>query len=82
VDVHVPEARDQKLASALDNRGFFGDRYFAANRRHAPVAYEHGYVRPRCRAGGVDHGIVTAKGIVDLKRYLGNQYPDYLWRGR
>ena len=27
-------------------------------------------------AQGESYGIVTAKGIVDLKRYLGNQYPD------
>ena len=27
-------------------------------------------------AQGASYGIVTAKGIVDLKRYLGNQYPD------
>ena len=29
-------------------------------------------------AQGASYGIVTAKGIVDLKRYLGNQYPDLL----
>jgi len=29
-------------------------------------------------AQGVSYGIVTAKGIVDLKRYIGNQYPDLL----
>jgi quercetin dioxygenase-like cupin family protein len=56
VHVHVPEAGDQKLASALDERSLFGNRYFAANRRDAPVAYEHGHIRPRRRAGGVDHG--------------------------
>lgn len=27
-------------------------------------------------AQGASYGIVTAKGIVDLKRYIGNQYPD------
>jgi 2-keto-4-pentenoate hydratase/2-oxohepta-3-ene-1,7-dioic acid hydratase in catechol pathway len=27
-------------------------------------------------AQGSSYGIVTAKGIVDLKRYIGNQYPD------
>jgi 2-keto-4-pentenoate hydratase/2-oxohepta-3-ene-1,7-dioic acid hydratase in catechol pathway len=27
-------------------------------------------------AQGASYGIVTGKGIVDLKRYLGNQYPD------
>src|SRR5687767_15956174 len=27
-------------------------------------------------AQGTHYGIVTGKGIVDLKRYLGNQYPD------
>jgi 2-keto-4-pentenoate hydratase/2-oxohepta-3-ene-1,7-dioic acid hydratase in catechol pathway len=27
-------------------------------------------------AQGASYGIVTAKGVVDLKRYLGNQYPD------
>jgi 2-keto-4-pentenoate hydratase/2-oxohepta-3-ene-1,7-dioic acid hydratase in catechol pathway len=27
-------------------------------------------------AQGASYGAVTAKGIVDLKRYLGNQYPD------
>jgi 2-keto-4-pentenoate hydratase/2-oxohepta-3-ene-1,7-dioic acid hydratase in catechol pathway len=27
-------------------------------------------------AQGASYGVVTAKGIVDLKRYLGNQYPD------
>ena len=27
-------------------------------------------------AQGLSYGLVTAKGIVDLKRYLGNQYPD------
>jgi len=27
-------------------------------------------------AQGESYGVVTAKGIVDLKRYLGNQYPD------
>ena len=27
-------------------------------------------------AQGASYGLVTAKGIVDLKRYLGNQYPD------
>src|SRR5918999_5110866 len=27
-------------------------------------------------AQGPSYGIVTGKGIVDLKRYLGNQYPD------
>jgi 2-keto-4-pentenoate hydratase/2-oxohepta-3-ene-1,7-dioic acid hydratase in catechol pathway len=27
-------------------------------------------------AQGASYGIVTAKGIVDLKRYLGNQFPD------
>jgi 2-keto-4-pentenoate hydratase/2-oxohepta-3-ene-1,7-dioic acid hydratase in catechol pathway len=29
-------------------------------------------------AQGRSYGIVTAKGIVDLKRYIGNQYPDLL----
>jgi 2-keto-4-pentenoate hydratase/2-oxohepta-3-ene-1,7-dioic acid hydratase in catechol pathway len=29
-------------------------------------------------AQGASYGIVTAKGIVDLKRYIGNQYPDLL----
>ena len=29
-------------------------------------------------AQGPSYGIVTGKGIVDLKRYLGNQYPDLL----
>ena len=29
-------------------------------------------------AQGLSYGIVTGKGIVDLKRYLGNQYPDLL----
>jgi 2-keto-4-pentenoate hydratase/2-oxohepta-3-ene-1,7-dioic acid hydratase in catechol pathway len=29
-------------------------------------------------AQGPSYGIVTSKGIVDLKRYLGNQYPDLL----
>ncbi|HET7671397.1 MAG TPA: 5-carboxymethyl-2-hydroxymuconate isomerase, partial [Burkholderiales bacterium] len=27
-------------------------------------------------AQGASYGIVTGKGIVDLKRYIGNQYPD------
>src|SRR5256714_4543978 len=27
-------------------------------------------------AQGTSYGIVTGKGVVDLKRYLGNQYPD------
>ena len=27
-------------------------------------------------AQGASYGIVTSKGIVDLKRYIGNQYPD------
>jgi 2-keto-4-pentenoate hydratase/2-oxohepta-3-ene-1,7-dioic acid hydratase in catechol pathway len=27
-------------------------------------------------AQGISYGAVTAKGIVDLRRYLGNQYPD------
>ena len=27
-------------------------------------------------AQGPSYGIVTGKGIVDLKRYIGNQYPD------
>src|SRR3954469_18536271 len=27
-------------------------------------------------AQGTSYGIVTGKGIVDLKRYIGNQYPD------
>ena len=27
-------------------------------------------------AQGASYGAVTAKGIVDLRRYLGNQYPD------
>ena len=27
-------------------------------------------------AQGESYGLVTGKGIVDLKRYLGNQYPD------
>ncbi len=27
-------------------------------------------------AQGASYGAVTQKGIVDLKRYLGNQYPD------
>jgi 2-keto-4-pentenoate hydratase/2-oxohepta-3-ene-1,7-dioic acid hydratase in catechol pathway len=27
-------------------------------------------------AQGPSYGIATGKGIVDLKRYLGNQYPD------
>ena len=27
-------------------------------------------------AQGASYGIVTAKGVVDLRRYLGNQYPD------
>ena len=29
-------------------------------------------------AQGTSYGIVTGKGIVDLKRYIGNQYPDLL----
>jgi 2-keto-4-pentenoate hydratase/2-oxohepta-3-ene-1,7-dioic acid hydratase in catechol pathway len=29
-------------------------------------------------AQGASYGIVTGKGIVDLKRYFGNQYPDLL----
>jgi len=29
-------------------------------------------------AQGPSYGIVTSKGIVDLKRYIGNQYPDLL----
>src|SRR5213075_2072718 len=29
-------------------------------------------------AQGASYGIVTSKGIVDLKRYIGNQYPDLL----
>jgi 2-keto-4-pentenoate hydratase/2-oxohepta-3-ene-1,7-dioic acid hydratase in catechol pathway len=29
-------------------------------------------------AQGASYGIFTAKGIVDLKRYIGNQYPDLL----
>src|SRR6187402_2888731 len=27
-------------------------------------------------AQGISYGVVTAKGVVDLRRYLGNQYPD------
>ena len=27
-------------------------------------------------AQGASYGAVTAKGIVDLRRFLGNQYPD------
>ena len=27
-------------------------------------------------AQGASYGAVTGKGIVDLRRYLGNQYPD------
>jgi 2-keto-4-pentenoate hydratase/2-oxohepta-3-ene-1,7-dioic acid hydratase in catechol pathway len=30
----------------------------------------------RTAAQGASYGAVTAKGIVDLRRYLGNQYPD------
>ena len=27
-------------------------------------------------AQGASYGAVTAKGIIDLRRFLGNQYPD------
>ncbi|MCD6043257.1 MAG: 5-carboxymethyl-2-hydroxymuconateDelta-isomerase, partial [Burkholderiales bacterium] len=30
----------------------------------------------RTAAQGASYGAVTANGIVDLRRYLGNQYPD------
>jgi hypothetical protein len=60
VYVHIPQARDEKLAFAVDDHGFSWDmRLFRRTDCNDAIAiYDHGHVRLGAAASGVDHGHV------------------------